>query len=74
MRVFIGMILGAILTVLGAYLFDHLATGPATTASESESATAPRTMVNWDIVGRNWQSVKLQLNQGWTKLSSHIAR
>jgi hypothetical protein len=72
MRVFLGMILGAILTVLGAYLFDHLATGPATTASES--ATAPRTMVNWDVVGRNWQSVKLQLNQGWTKLSSQIAR
>ena len=70
MRVFLGMILGAILTVLGAYLFDHLATRPATSASEN----APQTMVNWDVVGRNWQSVKLQLNQGWTKLSSLIAR
>jgi hypothetical protein len=70
MRVFLGMILGAILTVVGAYLFDHLATRPATSASEN----APQTMVNWDVVGRNWQSVKLQLNQGWIKLSSLIAR
>ena len=72
MRVFLGMILGAVLTILGAYLFDHLATGPAATAGES--TTAARTMVNWDVVGRNWQSLKLQVNQGWTKLSSHIGR
>ena len=72
MRVFLGMILGAILTVLGAYIFDSMATGPATTASES--ATTPRTMVNWDVAGKNWQSLKLQLNQGWTKLTSNISR
>ena len=72
MRLFLGMILGALLTVLGAYMFDSLATGPSTTASES--ATASRTMVNWDVVGKNWQSFKLQLNQGWTKLSANISR
>jgi hypothetical protein len=72
MRVFLGVILGAILTVLAAYLFDHLAIGPSTTASDN--AIAPRTMVNWDVVGKNWQSLKLQLNQGWTRLSSHVAR
>ena len=72
MRVFLGIILGAILTVLGAYMFDSLATGPSTTAGES--APASRTMVNWDVVGKNWQSFKLQLNQGWTRLSAQIAR
>ena len=72
MRLFLGMILGAILTVLGAYIFDSMTTRPATTASES--AVAPRTMVNWDVAGKNWQSLKLQLNQGWTKLTANISR
>ena len=68
MRVFLGMILGAALTVAGAYMYDSVATGPAV-------ATAPgvkeqRTMVNWDVVGRNWRDVQARLRQSWTQISS----
>src|SRR4029453_2562178 len=49
MRVLIGIILGVVLTVGGAYLYDsHIAQTPTSTAS------AQRPMVNWDVVSNNW--------------------
>jgi hypothetical protein len=51
MRVLLGIILGAALTVGGAYLYDShnaLQTGNVV-------AAAPRPMVNWDVVEVKWQ-------------------
>jgi hypothetical protein len=50
MRLLIGIILGGILTVGGAYLYDsrHAA------ADVASSATTQRPMVNWDVVGAEW--------------------
>jgi hypothetical protein len=68
MRVFLGMILGAALTVAGAYMYDSVATGPAVTTAPG--VKEQRTMVNWDVVGRNWRDVQARLRQSWTKISS----
>jgi hypothetical protein len=62
MRLILGMILGAALTVGGAYVSD--------TASKSGTPGAEvRPMVNWDVVGRNADSVVTMIKQGWAKLT-----
>jgi hypothetical protein len=67
MRVFLGMILGAILTIFGAYLIDSYNAGPDATAAQTE-----RRMVNWNVVDRNWQSFKSRVQSEWTRLSSSL--
>ena len=67
MRVFIGMILGAILTIFGAYLIDSYSAGPNMSAAQVENR-----MVNWDVVDRNWQSFKSRVQTEWTRLSSSL--
>ena len=63
MRIFLGMILGAVLTVSGAYLYDSRSTG---------APFAERPMVNWDVVSENWQSAKTSAQRGWTRISSSL--
>jgi hypothetical protein len=67
MRVFLGMILGAILTIFGAYLIDSYNTDPNASTAQIE-----RRMVNWDVVDRNWQSFKSRVQTEWTRLSSSL--
>lgn len=62
MRLLLGMILGAALTIGGAYVSDT-ATKPTGSAGEY------RPMVNWDVVGRNVDSVTTMIKQGWAKLT-----
>jgi len=77
MRVFLGMIFGAILTIVGAYSYD-VVTGKAVNAADTPSSVAvdERPMVNWDVVGRRWQSLETNLrematrvHEQWTKRS-----
>ena len=71
MRVLLGMILGAFLTVGAAFLHDTWTTGPA--LSDPPSATVEqRAMVNWDVVGTNWRRVKQNVREAWTTLSHTI--
>jgi hypothetical protein len=63
MRLILGMILGAALTVGGAYVVDS-------TTKPSGSGVDSRPMVNWDVVGRNVDSVTSMVKQGWAKLTS----
>jgi hypothetical protein len=66
MRVLIGIILGAVLTVGGAYLYDsHTAQGPATS-----SASAQRPMVNWDVVGTKWNHLTERARAEWNRIAS----
>lgn len=67
MRVFLGMILGAILTIFGAYLVDSYNAGPNVAVAQAENR-----MVNWDAVDRNWQSFKTRVQSEWTRLSSSL--
>lgn len=63
MRLIFGMILGAALTVGAAYVVD-------TAAKPSGSGTESRPMVNWDVVGRNVDSLTVAIKDGWNKLTS----
>ena len=51
MRVFLGMILGALLLVAGVYVYDSMSTS---TVASGEVAQANRTIVNWDVAATDW--------------------
>ena len=57
MRLIFGMILGAALTIGGAYVADTAKTG------------ADGRMVNWEVVAKNTDSVVTMIKQGWAKLT-----
>jgi hypothetical protein len=59
MRLLFGIILGAALTVGVAYVVDT-----------SKSAPDARPMVNWDVVGKNVETLTVMIKQGWAKLTS----
>jgi hypothetical protein len=58
MRLILGMILGAALTVGGAYISDQ-------TSSRSPEA---RPMVNWDVVSKNVDGWTEFVRESWKKL------
>jgi hypothetical protein len=66
MRLLIGMILGAALTVGVAYVSD-------TSTKSTGSGLDSRPMVNWDVVGKNFDSVTAMIKQGWNKLTGDKA-
>jgi len=79
MRLIIGIILGAFLTVAGAFTYDTL-TGriPSTpdNIASDQRLNDQRPMVNWDVVGRNWHSFEENLrdmasrvHEQWKKLT-----
>jgi len=65
MRVLIGIILGVVLTVGGAYLYDS-----HTTQTATSTASAQRPMVNWDVVGNNWNRLTARARAEWNRLAS----
>jgi hypothetical protein len=66
MRVLIGIILGALITVGGAYLYDS-----SHAVTNSDSATvAQRPMVNWDVVGSKWSHLSARARAEWSRLAS----
>jgi hypothetical protein len=67
MRVFLGMILGAVLLTLGVYLYDSMSTS---SVANGQVAQANRTIVNWDVAATDWEALKLRTKQDWIKLSS----
>jgi hypothetical protein len=69
MRLFLGIILGAILTIGGAYLYDAPTSEPSKSATQTNIVAAPH-MVNWDVVERNWQSLSLGVRNTWNKLAA----
>jgi hypothetical protein len=74
MRVFLGMILGIVLTIACAYISDSLATGslitgPTTTGPTSASAEQHKPVVNWDVVADNWHALATRVHHAWTQLA-----
>jgi hypothetical protein len=62
MRTLFGIILGAVLTVGGAYLYDtHNA------AAADAPATIQRPLVNWDVVGIKWQQLTTRARAEWNR-------
>jgi hypothetical protein len=74
MPVFIGVILGAFLTIAGAYLYDS-STGRAPNGLSASAAAGQAPMVNWAVVSERWrglqagaQDVAADVERGWKRL------
>jgi len=67
MRVFLGMVLGALLLVAGVYAYDSQSTS---TVASGQSAANSRTIVNWDVAATDWDALKMQAHKDWIRLSS----
>lgn len=67
MRVFLGMILGALLLIAGVYVYDSQTTS---TVANGQNAAASRTIVNWDVASADWRAMKERAHQDWIRLSS----
>jgi len=67
MRVFLGMILGALLLVAGVYVYDSQSTS---TVANGQAAPANRTIVNWEVAATDWNLLKRRAQDDWIKLSS----
>jgi hypothetical protein len=67
MRVFLGMILGALLLIAGVYVYDSQSTS---TVASGQAASANRTIVNWDVAASDWNLLKRRAQDDWIKLSS----
>jgi hypothetical protein len=67
MRVFLGMILGALLLVAGVYAYDSQTTS---IVANGQNASNSRTIVNWDVAANDWNALRLQARNDWIRLSS----
>jgi hypothetical protein len=67
MRVFLGMILGAVLLIAGVYISDSQTTS---TVANGQNATTSRTIVNWDVASADWHALTARAHEDWIKLSS----
>jgi hypothetical protein len=64
MRLLFGIILGGLLTVGGAYLYDS---HNAAIAPEGATASLQRPLVNWDVVGTKWQHLTERARAEWAR-------
>ncbi len=66
MRLLFGIILGAVLTVGAAYLYDshHAA------AAVSAPASTQRPLVNWDVVAIKWSHLTARAREEWNRIAS----
>jgi hypothetical protein len=71
MRVFFGMILGALFLIGVVFVADTWVTGPAGTTGAQPRAEQ-RTMVNWDVVGKNLDIVGDRIREAWNTLARKI--
>jgi hypothetical protein len=68
MRMFVGMILGALLLTGGIYIHDSMSTS---TVASGEVSQPGRTIVNWDVASSEWDALKTRTHKDWVKLTSN---
>jgi len=75
MPMLLGMILGVFLTIAGAFVYDS-ATGRAPNGLAPSAAGGRPPMVNWDVVGNNWDGLRANLRElgadierGWKRIA-----
>ena len=66
MRLLLGMILGALLTVGAAYLYDS---HHAALAMNAPASAQQRPLVNWDVVGTKLQQLTERARTEWSRHS-----
>jgi hypothetical protein len=64
MRLLLGIILGALITIGGAYIMDSRAA-----ANPDTLTTSSKPMVNWDVVSVKWQHLTLRAREEWTRVT-----
>jgi hypothetical protein len=70
MRLLVGMVLGAALTVGGAYLYDSQnAAGALSMPASVQAATHERPLVNWDVVAVKWRHITRRARAGWNRIA-----
>lgn len=76
MRVFLGVILGIVITVVAAFAYDNV-TGRAVNGLPESTASGQAPMVNWDVVSANCRGVEAlvratvaDVERGWKRLTS----
>jgi len=67
MRVFLGLILGALLLFVGVYAYDSMQTS---SAANGQVAQTNHTIVNWDVAANNWHALKARAREDWIRISS----
>jgi len=67
MQTFLGMILGALLLVVGVYIYDSMQTS---SVANGQVAQTNRTIVNWDIAASDWTALKQHAHDDWVRISS----
>ena len=60
MQILLGMILGVLITIGAAFVYDN-STGRAANGLTVASAEGHAPMVNWDVVSHDWDGMKQQL-------------
>jgi hypothetical protein len=75
MPVLLGIILGVLLTIAGAYSYDTMS-GRAANGLPPSAAGGRPPMVNWDVVSDEWhellanvRDMGTQLEKGWKKIN-----
>ena len=67
MQTFFGMILGAVLLVVGVYISDSMRTS---SVANGDVAQNSRTIVNWDVAANDWNALKTRAHDDWIRISS----
>ena len=67
MQMLLGIILGALLLVVGVYAYDSMQTS---TVANGQVAQARRTIVNWDVAAADWDKLKTRAHADWVRISS----
>ena len=67
MRLLLGMIIGAVLTVGGAYLYDS---HHAALALNAPASVEQRPLVNWDVVAVKWSHLARRARAEWNRIAN----
>ena len=67
MRILLGMVLGAVLTVGGAYLYDS---HHAALAMNAPASAQQRPLVNWDVVAATWSHLARRARAEWSRIAN----
>jgi len=63
MRLLLGLILGAVLTIGAAYIYDS----HSALTVQNQSALTQRPLVNWDVVSVKWQQLTERARAEWNR-------
>jgi len=63
MRLLLGVILGVLLTIGGAYVYDSTHERPTATT------VAQRPLVNWDVVHTKWNGLTTRAHAEWARIT-----